>query len=103
MAIKNEHAFTIDALNAIIAKYGKRLKYIKTATTCIGVNTKLNNLPYVDTDNLVTFDAGGYDMLEVKMLDSFSRREYISVIRVEDICDFVVTENEIDHIDPFRL
>lgn len=103
MAIKAEHAFATDALEAVIERYGDKLRFIKTAYTLIAVNARYNNIPYITTDNLVTFDAGGYDMLEVKSFDSFSRLEYKSVIRVEDIIDFVVVENDNDKIDPFRL
>lgn len=103
MAIKSEHAFTTSALKAIIAKYGSKLRFIKTAYTMIAVNQRLNNMPYIDTSNLSTFEAGEYDMLEVKAYDPFSRTEYISVIRVEDIIDFVVVINDNDKIDPFRL
>lgn len=104
MAIKAEHAFSTDALKAVVAKYGNKLRFIKTPYTLIAVNTsKYNNIPYIDSNNLSTFDAGGYDMLELTSYDSFTRKEYKSVIRVEDIIDFVVVNNDNDMIDPFRL
>ena len=103
MAIKAEHAFNTDALKAVVNKYGSKLRFIKTPYTLIAVNMKYNNIPYIDSSSLNTFDAGGYDMLEVTSYDSFSRTEYTSVIRVEDIIDFVIVKNENDKIDPFRL
>jgi hypothetical protein len=103
MAIKSEHAFSTDALKDVIARYGSRIKYIKTTYATIAVNQRLNNMPYINTDELVTFEAGGYDMLEVRAFDSMSRCEYTSVIRIEDIVDFVVVDNERDHINPYYL
>ena len=103
MAIKAEHAFNTDALKAVVAKYGNKLRFIKTPYTLIAVNRKYNNMPYIDSNNLSTFDAGGYDMLEVTSYDPFARLEYKSVIRVEDIIDFVVVNNDNDMIDPFRV
>ena len=103
MAIKAEHAFTISALKAVIDKYGSKLRFIKTPYTLIAVNARYNNIPYIESDKLNTFEAGEYDMLEVNSFDPFSRTEYKSVIRVEDIIDFVVVNNDNDKIDPFRL
>lgn len=103
MAIKAEHAFDTDALTAVIERYSNKLRFIKTAYTLIAVNAQYDNMPYITTDKLTTFDAGGYDMLELKSFDSTTRCTYTSVIRVEDIIDFVIVENETDRINPFQL
>lgn len=100
-----EHAFDAAALKSVLSRYGDKIKYIKTASTLISVNMRLQNLPYITTEDLESriFQAGGYDMLEITSFDSYSRSTYLTVIRIEDIIDFVVSDDPNVHIDPFRF
>ncbi len=102
MAARAENNFSASALKAVITKYGKRIKCITTTNTKILCNTPSFNLPYLDTDNITTFDADGYDMLECRMRDSFSRKEYTSLIRIGDITSIQITDSEHETIDPFK-
>lgn len=103
MAALPENNFSASALKAVIAKYGKRIKCITTSNTKILANTDNLNLPYIDTDNIETFDADGYDMLVCRMRDSFARKEYTSLIRIGDITSIQIVDNVNDKIDPFRM
>lgn len=105
MAAMPENAFTLEALKLIINKYGKRIKCLTTPYTKVLCNTTDIKLPYIDTDNIddIAWNASGYDVLECKCWDPMSRKEYTSIIRIEDIISITVADNENDKIDPFRL
>ena len=102
----SEHSLSADAIKAIVAKYGKRLKFIKTENNSIAVNqTIIGSDLYIDpTDSSVfdyeTFD--NYEFIKVKSYDPFMRKTYTSLIRINDIRTFVIADNETDSLDGFR-
>ena len=91
-----------DALKSILKAYGKNLKFIKTENNTISVNHMVRGIPYLSSDDLIIRSFNGYDFVEVKAYDSYFRKEYISLIRVNDIRTFVIAKNARDQIDAFR-
>jgi hypothetical protein len=100
----SEHSLSAQAIKEIIAQYGNKLKFIKTENNTIAVNQQIIGSPiYIDTSKDIEYDNfDGYDFIIVKSWDFFNRKEYLSVIRVNDIRNFVIAENETDIIDGFR-
>lgn len=90
------------ALKSILNAYGKNLKFIKTENNTISVNHIVRGLPYLSSDDLIIRSFNGYDFVEVKSYDSYFRKEYVSLIRVNDIRTFVIAKNARDQIDAFR-
>ena len=91
-----------DALKSILKAYGKNLKFIKTENNTISVNHIVRGLPYLSSDDLIIRSFNGYDFVEVKAYDSYFRKEYVSLIRINDIRTFVIAKNARDQIDAFR-
>lgn len=91
-----------DALKSILKAYGKNLKFIKTENNTISVNHIVRGLPYLSSDDLIIRSFNGYDFVEVNSYDSYFRKEYVSLIRINDIRTFVIAKNARDQIDAFR-
>ena len=91
-----------DALKSILKAYGKNLKFIKTENNTISVNHIVRGLPYLSSDDLIIRTFNGYDFVEVNSYDSYFRKEYVSLIRINDIRTFVIAKNARDQIDAFR-
>jgi hypothetical protein len=103
MAIVNEHSMSFDALSAILTKYGDRVKYIKTENNTIALNQHFNGIPFVlENSDLEKETFDGYEFVKVKAWDSFNRKVYYSLIRMNDIRTIVVADKATDRIDPFR-
>ena len=107
MAAKAENAFTLEALQLIIDKYGKRVRCLTTPYTKILCNMDHfsipSNIPYIDTDNLVAWDASGYEVLECRNWDASTQKMCTTIIRVEYIVSVTIVDNINDYIDPFRM
>ena len=99
-----EHSLSNQAIKEIIAKYGDKIKFIKTENNTIAVNQHIVGSPiYIDTSKDITYENfDGYDFLSVRAFDPFNRKEYTSLIRTHDIRTFVIAEKSTDKIDAFR-
>ena len=103
MAIVNEHNMSYDALEAILTKFGDRVKYIKTDNNTIVLNQKVIGQSFILTNSDIEHEVyDGYDFIKVKSFDPFNRIEYFSLIRVNDIRTIVVADHDYDVIDAFR-
>ena len=99
-----EHSLSNDAVKAIIAQYGDKLKFIKTENNTIPVNQQIIGCPvYIDASTDITYETfDGYDFLSVRAFDTFNRKEYTTLIRTHDIRTFVIANKSTDKIDGFR-
>ena len=97
-----EQALSGDAIKSILKAYGPNLKYIKTENNTIAVNMKVNGMPYITSDDIIIRSFNGYDFIECTSYDPFFRKEYISLLRINDIRTFVIAKNARDTLDGFR-
>jgi hypothetical protein len=99
-----EHSLSNDAIKAIIAQYGKKLKFIKTENNTVAVNQQEIGSPvYIDASTDIEYkNYDGYDFIKVRAYDPFNRKTYSSLIRTHDIRTFVIAEKETDILDGFR-
>lgn len=97
-----EQALSGAAFKDILDAYGPNLKFIKTENNTIAVNQRVEGMPYITSDDLIIRRFHGYDFVECTSYDAFFRREYISLIRINDIRTFVIAKNARQTLDGFR-
>ena len=99
-----EQALSADSVKSIIKAYGKNLKFIKTENNTIAVNQTIVGMPVPcpSSEDLIFRSFNGYDFIEYTAYDAFTRKEYVSLVRINDIRTFVIAKNARDKIDGFR-
>lgn len=90
------------ALQAILNEYGAKVKCIKTSCHMTILNMKIQDHSY--TNNDVKFiTKNGVDMIEVPDFNSITHNNDKILLVTSDILKLIITENEKDPIDIYRI
>lgn len=101
MALNNA-VMTNEALKAILDEYTTRVKCIKCACRTLILNCKFNHNDFT-VDQIAYKTVGMVDYFEIPQFNTATGKTCLSIIPTESVGEVIVTDNENDPIDVYRL
>lgn len=98
----NNGVMTNEALKAILDEYTTRVKCIKCACRTLILNSKFYNNEFT-VDQIKYKTVGMIDYFEIPQYNTATGKTCLSVIPTESIGEIIVTDDEHDPIDIYRL
>lgn len=98
----NNGVMTNEALKAILDEYTTRVKCIKCACRTLILNSKFYNNEFT-VDQIKYKTVGMIDYFEIPQYNTATGKTCLSIIPTESIGEIIVTDDEHDPIDIYRL
>ena len=88
-------------MQAVFAKYGSRVRSIRSSYYVFQINQTTRNIPLVKHTDITFETIGSEDFFIIPQWDIQNHKTFSAVIKTSEVAGFYIVDDNSDYLDPY--